>query len=191
MTLLAMAALLACSTAYARGDDSDDEMEDESEDGATDRLGRVGLKIEGLLDFFLVKPEKRDPLEAVVVDGVSAEIWYMHPMVGEGVKKARCEAYQWLFFGRLNRSRGLKSVFESVDFLEEVKLVYFDVKTRIEPDGRRGYRQFRKTSPRLEVTVTRETAMNLNYEVLRARMQGPRCIQEAERVVDRKWYRDS
>ena len=152
---------------------------------------RVGREIARLLDFFVVKPDKRDPLEAVVVDGVAAEIWFLHPMVGDEVGRARCEAYSWLLFGRLSRSKGLRSVFEAFDFLEEVKVVYFDVKTRTEPDGRRGYRQFRKTSPRLEVTMTRETALNLNYEVLRARMSGPRCVSEAEKVIDKKWYRGS
>lgn len=153
------------------------------------REQRVGRQIEQLLDFFIVKEDKRDPLEAVVVDGVAAEIWFLHPMADSELNRAKCEAYQWLFFGRMSRSKGLKAVFEAFDFIEEVKLVYFDVKTRIEPDGRRGYRQFRKTSPRLEVTVTRETAMNLNYEVLRSRMQGPRCVREAEKVIDKKWYR--
>lgn len=153
------------------------------------REARVGRQIEGQLDFYMVKQDKRDPLEVVVVDGVSAEIWFLHPMAGDDAIRAKCEAFQWLFFGRLSRSKGLKAVFDTFDFIEEVKLVYFDVKTRIEPDGRRGYRQFRKTSPRLELTVTRETAMSLNYEVLRARMQGPRCVREAEKVIDKKWYR--
>ncbi len=173
---LVLSLLALSSAATARGED---------------RQVRAGREIAGLLDFYVVKADKRDPLEVVVVDESSAEIWYLHPMVGTGTKAARCQAYRWLFFGRSQRSPGLRAVFDRFDFLDEVKLVYFDVKTRIEPDGRRGYRQFRKTSPRLEVTVTRETAMNLNYEVLQARMQGPRCISEAERVVDRNWHRDS
>ncbi len=174
LSALLLSAVLVAPAALAAGDS---------------REVRVGREIAQLLDFFVVKPDKRDPLEAVVVDRVAAEIWFLHPMAGDEAGRARCEAYQWLFFGRLSRSKGLRAVFEAFDFLEEVKVVYFDVKTRIEPDGRRGYRQFRKTSPRLEVTVTRETAMNLNYEVLKARMQGPRCVREAERVIDKKWYR--
>ena len=164
--------------------------EDDAWDRDDDKLAQIGRSIEELLHFYVVKPDKRDPLETVVVDSNSAEIWFLHPMEGKEAVQAKCDAYRWLLFGRLERSRGLKAVFDRFDFLEEVKLVFFDIKTRIEPDGRRGYRQFRKTSPRMEVTVTRETAMSLNYEVLEARMRDGRCAREAERVVDKKWYRE-
>ena len=169
------------STAVA-GEDSWDDADGES--------AKVARTIEELMGFFVVKHDKRDPLETVVVDGNAAEIWYLHAMRGPDVAKARCDAYRWLFFGRLRQARGVKAVFERFDHLDEVKLVFFDVKTRIHADGRRGYRQLRKTSPRMEVTLTRETALALNYGALRSRMKGPRCVAEAERAVDQKWYRD-
>jgi hypothetical protein len=155
-----------------------------------EEMESVGESIASMLGFYLVHKEQRDPLEQVVVDGNAAEIWFLHTMAGDEKVRARCDAYQWLFFGRLKRSKGIKQVFKRFGFLEEVKMILFDVKTRIEPDGKRGYRQFRKTSPRMEVTLTRETATALNFGVLRSRMEGSRCVREAEKIVDRKWYRE-
>lgn len=180
-TLLALLFLLCASPGHAEEEEMDEEMK---------RWHKMANSIEEITGFYLLPDEKRDPLEQVIVQGETAEIWFLHPMEGKNVSVDRCTLYRWFFFGRLHHSKGVDEIFRRHANLAEVKLMVFDIKTRIEPDGKRGYRQFRKTSPRMEITVTRERAMSLNFGALRARMRGPRCLREAERVVDRKWYQE-
>ena len=177
------------------GMDADEEESGEVEDGEeppAEELddSAIAAGIAEMTDIYLTMQKRRDPLERIIVDGPRAEIWFLQTMGGNAaeVERTRCQAYRWLFFGRLTRSRGVRDVFQKYVKIQEVRLSLFTIETRIQPDGRRGYRQYRKADPKMEIAISRETALSLDMVKLRQKMAGAGCIPEGERAVDKKWY---
>ncbi|MDY0060860.1 MAG: hypothetical protein RBU45_13690 [Myxococcota bacterium] len=150
----------------------------------------IAIRIAEITDIYLTYEKRRDPLERIIVDGPRAEIWFLQAMSGRPaeVEKTKCNAYQWLFFGRLNRSRGVKEVFQRFPKLQEIRLSLFTIETRINPDGRRGYRQYRKADPKMEITVSKETARAIDLLKLKEKLTGEGCVAEGERIIDKRWY---
>ncbi len=179
--------------AQLMGDDEsfDEDLEDDTADETdVDDEAKAVEVISDLLDIYLTKQIRRDPLERIVVDGGRAEIWFLHGMKGGERQRDKCNAMRWLLFGRLHRSKGIRKVFEKLPALQEIRLTFFTIETTVQPDHRRGYRQFRKADPKLELTISRETAMGLDLHRLREEMKGERCLSVGERVMDKKWYWD-
>ncbi len=182
-----------------RGADLEDEDFDEEEfeevggePGVVEeeREKDVAQEIADLTDIYLTHRKRRDPLEQIVVDGGRAEIWFLHGLKGgaEQVQRARCDGFRWLLFGRLTRSKGVFEIFRRFPSIQEVRLNLFTIGTRIEPDGRRGYRQARRANAKMEITITRDTAASLDAVEQRKRLQGPTCVVAGEGIVDKTWY---
>ncbi len=185
----------AASASEGSGDELDEEEFDETseaegdEPAAAEDEASVARRIAEIMDIYSTKEKRRDPLEHIVADGGRAEIWFLHGLGGDtaAVQKARCDAFRWMFFGRLTRSKGVDEVFRVLPAVQEVRLSLFSIETQIQPDGRRGYRQFRKADPKMEITVSRTTVQGLDLPRLRERLQGPNCAKEGERVADKVW----
>jgi len=169
----------------SHGEEGEESAADDDVDDAT-----IAAAIAEMTDIYLTMDSRRDPLERIIIDGSRAEIWFLQAMRGTPaeVEQIRCQAYRWLFFGRLTRSKGAKEVFLKFSKIQEIRLSFFTLETRIEPDGRRGYRQARKADPAMEVTLSREAVIGLDMAKLRQRLGGEGCAAEGERVVDKKWY---
>ena len=176
-------------------EDEDEELEGEEDEGGggpagEDEEAQAAQTIARITDIYLTKQERRDPLERIIVDADRAEIWFLHPMRGDkaAVERVKCDAFRWLFFGRLMRSKGVHRVLEKLPEIQELRLSFFTIATRVQPDGRRGYKQSRKADSKMELTITRETVASLDLVSLKRKLQGPGCVAQGERVVDKKWY---
>lgn len=167
-----------------------DDHGDETSGMGEEQEQQVAQEIATLTDIYLTHRQRRDPLEQIVVDGGRAEIWFLHGLEGGAaeVQAARCDAFRWLLFGRLTRSRGVFEVFRRFPSIQEVRLNLFTIGTTIEPDGRRGYRQVRKANAKMEITITRDTAASLDPVQQRKRLRGPACVTAGEGIVDKTWY---
>jgi len=189
---LCAAALLVCAPARAQsGADAEvgEEAAEPARDTAREReLDRKVATIEDLMGIYLAVPERRELLEGVVLKEDRAELWVLRPLV-KNIEAARCDAYRWLLLGRLERSKGAPAVFKAFPDLSELTLVFYQVATELDHDGRGGYVQHRSAIRHLEITLSRERAQSLDLKALEKLLKGDRarCIEAGQQSVDHHW----
>lgn len=152
-------------------------------------LDAMVATIEGSLDIFLARKERREILEGVVLKGDRAEVWVLRPLK-LNIEAAKCDAYRWLLLGRLKQSKGVQPIFARYPHLEEITLVFYEIASQLEHDGRGGYIQERSAIRHVELTLSRGRAAQLDPKALAKALGGDRaaCIRSGESAVDHHWY---
>lgn len=180
---------VALAQEEGRAEDAEPDGTDAPTEAAQDAaLQRKVESIEELLGIYLTRPERRELLEGVVLREGRAELWVLRPLE-HNIEAAQCDAYRWLLLGRLERSRGASAVFQAWPDLSEVTLVFYQVASTLEHDGRGGYVQHRSAIRHLEITLSRERARTLDHKALQKLLKGDRrrCIEAGEQSVDHHW----
>ena len=189
--LLVLALVLVCGAAEAQqSSESAEEAAVRAEmENEMRELDAMVASIEDILDVYLTVPERREVLEGVVLKNDRVELWTLRPLE-LNVEAGKCDAYRWLLLGRLSQSKGAAEVFRRFKQLSEITLVFYQVETSLENDGKGGYVQNRSAIRHLEITLGKKRALSLDPKALRKLLGGTResCIASGEQSVDHHWY---
>ena len=102
-------------------------------------------------------------------------------------KTAICLGARWLLTGRLEETQGALAVFRTEPDLNSIRLTFYDVKTSVEPDRKRGYRQSRTIIQQARFLITKDRAQRLDRAVLRKNLKGETCTRIARKVLSETW----
>ena len=144
-------------------------------------------QIERALDPFLTNAKYRDADERVeYVDG-RAEVWVLESLEQGELATKVCDGARWLIGGRLKRSTGARGAFLAIPQLRELSIIFFKVKTKVNPNLEGRYVQVRSALTAARFTLSRERALMLHSERVLGLLQGPQCEEQARQLIDDLW----
>jgi hypothetical protein len=152
-------------------------------------VSEAGQQVQKHLGLYLTRPDRRDDGEQVYVRREKLEAWLLRSITAKEVEKAVCDGARWLLKGRLRASLGMGRLFESRPKTTEFSLIFYDVKTRVDPDRDGRYRQRRSVEPQARFTISRERFGQLDVESLEKALTGADCAKTARVVLDEVWVK--
>jgi hypothetical protein len=158
---------------------------------AFDPVKAASQSIQTHLGLYVTLPARRDEGERVYVRRDRLEAWLMRPLTPKTVETAVCDGARWLLTGRLSESRGVSGVFDAMPETREVALIFYGVKTRVDPDRDGKYRQRRTVEPHARFMISRKQLKQLNLAALEVQLGGQRCARVARKVLDEVWVKTS
>ena len=141
------------------------------------------------LGIFVVKPNLRDESSYIRAVKGQLRIAFRKSVSRRERKKILCLGARWLLTGRLEETPGAASVFRRRPELTSIRLTFFDVKTSVEPNRDRGYRQKRKIIEQARFIINKDRAQRLDRAVLRRNLQGDTCTRIARKVLNEVWVK--
>ena len=144
----------------------------------------------GALDAFLTTTAYRDPDEGERRERDRVEVWLLESLERGDLESKLCAGVRWLLLGRLKRSGGARAAFERDPSLRDVALIFYKVKTRVNPDLSGRYVQSRASTPVARFSISREQALALNNERLKALLSGPECVTQGRALINDLWVAD-
>lgn len=165
-------------------------------------LSRVGLgqdlgsvpmaeAIEKALSPYLTHPKRRVPQEQIIVSEGRGEIWRYESFESGDVEAKLCDSARSLLFGRLPSNEGIKLLFGAQGQLRDLTLIHFRDQTTVQPDLNGQYVQSHKRLVLARMSMMREGVNYINEEEAKQRLVGPRCIDEAKRLLSDLWISES
>ena len=134
------------------------------------------------LGIFVVVPKWRDASSEIKVVGGQLQIAVRRRVERNERKAAICLGARWLLTGRLEETQGALAVFRTEPDLNSIRLTFYDVKTSVEPDRQRGYRQSRTIIQQARFLITKDRAQKLDRTVLRKNLKGETCMRVAQGI---------
>ena len=186
---VALSGAVAIAQGQGAGDGLAAEVDVQAEMAAESaKLAQMATDIEESLGIYIIHKDDREALEGVIVKGSRAEVWFLRPLE-RNIDDAKCDAFRWLFNGRLAATPGVLPLFKRYPELDEVTLVFYAVRTKVRSDNKGGYIQDRTPIRHLELSLTRERALALDPKRTREILKRSRgtCIEEGQKLVDRYW----
>ena len=151
----------------------------------------VEKAIEKALSPFLTTPNRRDQQERIIVTDGRAEIWRYESFESGDLEMKICDSVRSLLLGRLSSSTGIKNLFSAQTQLRDLSLIHFRNQTSVQPDLIGRYIQSHKRLVLARMTITRESALSIDRERVNRILQGPRCVDEAKRLINDLWISES
>jgi hypothetical protein len=142
------------------------------------------------LDIYLTPPKFRDIDEQVRMSNHQIEIWMLDSLEQGLVDQKLCLGSRWLLKGRLKRSKGLQAIFEQNPSVNEVSLIFYRVKTRVNPDLSGAYQQKRSAVAVARLTMSRNRIYALNLESLDQQLKSDQCLPVVKRFLEDFWISD-
>ena len=143
------------------------------------------------LGIYSLISERRDPGEAAVLRNQTLFIKFrqdLRLLTSSKKDQFLCKATKWLLAGRLANSSGLGALMEAKPQLKQAKLIIFGVDTSVLPDHRGKYKQTRKLSAQLILTIDRTRLKQLNLDQLKTNLEGETCSRVARTVLTKTWF---
>jgi hypothetical protein len=125
--------------------------------------------------------------EGVKFMGNSAEVWVLESLERGDLNAKLCRAGAWLFGGRLKRGRGAKEAFERVSALQELSLIFYKVKTQVNPNLEGRYVQTRSAVITARFTLSRAKANMINTERVQQLLGELQCREHLTSLLDDLW----
>jgi len=147
-------------------------------------------QVQAHLGLYVTRLDRRDEGEQVYVRRERLEAWLLRPISAESVEKALCEGASWLLTGRLRASRGVGPLFEARPETETMSLIFYDVKTRVDPDRDGRYRQRRAIEPQARFSVDRARFSQLDAANLETQLRGADCVRNARVILNEMWVKE-
>jgi hypothetical protein len=144
----------------------------------------------GALDAFLTTPTYRDPDEGERRERDRVEVWLLESLERGDLNAKLCDGVRWLLAGRLKRSGGARAAFERDPTLRDISLIFYKVKTRVNPDLSGRYIQSRTPMPVARFSISREQALSLNNERLKPLLSGAGCVEQGRALINDLWVAD-
>ncbi len=160
------------------------------ENRMTPSVSQAVRQVQKHLGLYLTRPARRDEGEQVYVRREKLEAWLLRPISVKEVEKVVCDGARWLLNGRLRASLGVEKLFEARPETTEFSLIFYDVKTRVDPDRDGRYRQRRSVEPQARFTISRERIGQLDVESLEKALSGADCAKTARVVLDEVWVKE-
>lgn len=154
------------------------------------RQSPVALLVQEALSPYLTNPQRRDPQEQVISMDRKVEIWRLESFERGSVEEKLCNAVNALIFGRLSSSKGIQYLFQKAPYVDVVEIVFYRVKTEVNPNLNSAYEQTRSALVTGRLSLGRERAMVLDPRVLSATLKGPTCLTQARDFLDDLWISD-
>lgn len=142
------------------------------------------------LDIYLTPPNFRDRDEQVRINNHRIEIWILDSLEQGLVDQKLCLGSRWLLKGRLKRSKGLQTVFEQNPSVTEVSLIFYRIKTRVNPDLSGAYQQKRSAVAVARLTMSRTRMYALNLESLNQQLKSDQCLPVVKKFLEDFWLSD-
>lgn len=143
--------------------------------------------IERAVSPYVTHERGRDMDEGVKFMGNSAEIWVLESLERGDLNAKLCRAGGWLFGGRLKRGRGAKEAFERVSSLQELSLIFYKVKTKVNPNLEGRYVQTRSAVITARFTLSRAQANMINTERAQQLLGELQCREHLKGLLDDLW----
>jgi len=156
----------------------------------TPAVSQAGRQVQKHLGLYVTRPERRDEGEQVYVRREKLEAWLLRPITVKEVEMAVCDGARWLLNGRLRASLGVGQLFKARPDTTEFSLIFYDVKTRVDPDRDGRYRQRRSVEPQARFTISRERIGQLDVQALEQALAGADCAKTARVVLDEVWVKE-
>jgi hypothetical protein len=146
------------------------------------------LRVERLLQIYLVEPPRRHASERVRFKKGRVVISAWHPVARETDAVLKTRAVQWLLFGRTRLAQGARGVFSELPRVEEIVLALHEV-IRPERKGRRKSAQPDRVKPYLVLRLSRRRFEQMALEPLRACVEREDCSAEFRTAFDDARYK--
>ena len=147
----------------------------------------LARSISQYLSPHLSSPTRREKHEQIKVEQQRAEIWRYESFERGDLERKLCLASRSLLFGRLPKDQGIKPLFNEFYQLREISLVFYKIKTTVNPNLQGFYEQTEQTEVTARLTLQRETLFSLDLQMLKTLLQGPRCVERAKEVLSDLW----
>jgi hypothetical protein len=142
---------------------------------------------ERALDAFLTQPRYRDPDEGERRDRDRVEVWFLESLERGDLEAKLCAGVRWLISGRLKRSGGARAAFDQDPTLRDISLIFYKVKTRVNPDLSGRYTQSRSSVPVARFSISREQARAISAERVAPLLSGPGCMEQGRALLNDVW----
>ncbi len=139
---------------------------------------------------YLTHPDRRDPQERINMMDKRLEIWRLESFERGDINQKICTAVKSLIFGRLDASTGIGSLFEKLPSIEVVELVFYRVKTHVDPALNGQYQQTRNAMITARLSLNRDQAQMLDPTYVKQTLQGADCVSRARDVLENIWISD-
>ena len=159
--------------------------------GTREDLQAMREAIEKALSPYLTNPQRRVPNEQILILNGRTEIWRYESFESGDVDQKLCESARSLLFGRLPSNIGVRSLFVTESRLRDLSLILFRDQTRVRPDLSGRYVQSHHQLIVARLSISREFAFSLNEAEVKQRLSGPRCVEEAKRILSDLWISES
>ena len=177
MPLFALFLITCASALSARGATAQPVAPLSASEQATERA----------LDAFLTQPRYRDPDEGERRDRDRVEVWFLESLERGDLDAKLCAGVRWLITGRLKRSGGARAAFDQDPTLRDISLIFYKVKTRVNPDLSGRYTQSRSSTPVARFSISREQALSLSVERVAPLLSGPGCLEQGRALLNDIW----
>ena len=108
------------------------------------------------LGIFLTPTNRRDESEGVFLKDGTLEIWFLDGFKKGQINEKICHAARWVSVGRLKASLGAKQLFKIAPKVRTLKLIIYDVMTKVDPDLDGRYVQTRTAKPLVTIMLSKE-----------------------------------
>lgn len=149
--------------------------------------GEGAEAVERALDPFLTSAQYRDQDERVDLTDGRAEVWLLESLEQGDLAAKVCNGARWLIGGRLKQSTGARGAFSVLPELRELSLIFYKIKTKVDPNLEGRYVQQRSAVTAARFTLSRERAMMIHSERVMTLLQGPQCAEQAKQLLDDLW----
>ncbi|MAD61513.1 MAG: hypothetical protein CMH49_08390 [Myxococcales bacterium] len=150
-------------------------------------LNTLSLSITQYLSPHLSSYERREKHEQIRVEDSRAEIWRYESFERGDLERKLCLASRSILFGRLPKSKGVKALFSDFYQLRELSLVFYKLKTSVQPNLQGVYEQREQVEVTARLTLQKDTLFALDLEVLKNILAGPDCVQRAKEILSDLW----
>ena len=131
--------------------------------------------------------ERREKYEQIKVETDRAEIWRYESFERGDLERKLCLASRSILFGRLPKNKGVLTLFNEFSQLRELSLVFYRLKTTVQPNLQGSYEQSEQVEVTARLTLQRETLFSLDLKILQDMLKGPICVERAKEVLSDLW----
>jgi hypothetical protein len=140
-----------------------------------------------LIERELTHQEARDLDEGVRFLGDRAEVWVLDSLEQGELEVKLCNGARWLFGGRLKQSKGARAIFSALPSLNELTLIFYKAKTKVNPNLEGRYVQTRSPVITARFTLSRAKANLIHVERVMSLLEGLSCVDRAKELLDSFW----
>ncbi len=147
----------------------------------------VSKQLENHFDIYLIKPERRSPMDRIVVRNDVATIFYWESAAKRKPDEVICDAYEYLLLGRTTYGKGAQEAFEENANLKKIELALYDYEFSTQKGEHRAeILPTQRMFEYLKISVVRESLMrkSLNRKGIRKMIDDRQCAEIGKNYID-------
>lgn len=147
----------------------------------------LAKQLENHFDIYLIKPERRSPMDRIVVRNDVATIFYWESAAKRKPDEVICDAYEYLLLGRTTYGKGAREAFEENANLKKIELALYDYEFSTQKGEHRAeILPTQRMFEYLKISVVRESLMrkSLNRKEIRKTIADRQCAEIGKNYID-------